>query len=127
MTAGEAYDCDLDFRMLVDAWVEERRCPLALVDRALELGMESQAECARWAATEPERNGGSEFKRKKSPPYPTEAAKWYWFSMPRNGIGDECWNIPRENFRKEVHYNTNQFDSPLDAILWLLDNWRTGQ
>lgn len=52
MTAEEAYACDDTFRLLIDLWEQEKRCPLPLVDRCLELDMEEAADCCRWAATE---------------------------------------------------------------------------
>jgi hypothetical protein len=54
-SARELYEREPTFRAGVLAWVADRRCDLRLVDLLLEYGLTTQAECARWAATEPDR------------------------------------------------------------------------
>lgn len=135
MTAKEAYEADPTFRALVDTWAAERRCPLVLKDRCLELDMaDTAAACAEWAATEPNRKPPSPRAReKKSPcgPFPTLCdAGWYW----QHQLGSpSAADVPKENVphstlrnkdRKIPAYKYRQHKTPLDAILWLLDNWR---
>ena len=85
MTAREAYDSDPTFRALVDVWAAERRCPLVLKDRCLELDLPGAAACAAWAAAQPERqvfaprtSGGE--RGGSCGPYPTmnDPNRWYW-------------------------------------------------
>ena len=131
MTARELYDCDTTFRLLVDEWVRERRCPLPLVDRCLDFDLESQSDCARWAATaEPLKGWGvspDTLEQRKDtlelvPPYPrltTDATRqWYWMSVGPSQKREYFHHVPAE-FRDVCP----TFKIALDAILWLLDNW----
>src|SRR5579871_813426 len=77
MTSREAYDSDPTFRALVDVWVTERRCPLVLKDRCLELEMLDAAACAEWAATEPERSAHGGGTCGPSPA--TSHHGWFWY------------------------------------------------
>lgn len=133
MTSHRAYLVDLDFKLLVDGWVEDKRCPMPLVDRCLELGMTTQADCARWAATEidrPRTVAESEW----CGPYPTSAGWCYWLSsnlwmedyaeFPDGSLDQTgCYVVPRGNLRWDVGHHTNRFDSTLDAVLWLMEIW----
>jgi hypothetical protein len=49
-TAAELYASCPTMQGMVASWVENRRCPLPLVDLLLENGLESQAEAARWGS-----------------------------------------------------------------------------
>ncbi len=51
VTCAELYQTDPGFRGFIAAWVEEKRCPLPLVDYLLDRDLEAPAEAARWAAT----------------------------------------------------------------------------
>lgn len=119
LTAQALYGCNSDVRALIDVWVSERRCPLPLCDLFLEFGLEAQAECARWAATEPERsvfdrgNETAEF----CGPFPSNGfGGWYWIPDDRvrnaNVVPSRIRSLPAKSR-----------STPLDAILWLLDNW----
>lgn len=122
LTAVAAYRCDHEFRGLVDVWVSERRCPVPLVDRCLELGLDRAADCARWASTQPDRSTpesiGPNEKRGKWGPYPTQNTpkhgQWFW-----RHFTYECCYVP-ESIAGSMDLNLR---TPLDAILWLLDNW----
>lgn len=132
MTAREAYDTDAVFRALVNEWVDERRCPLPLVDRCLDFDMPAAAECARWAATEPEREifgGGGQ----RCGPYPTPdsaAGKrykphWYWILVAEDAPVYTADDVPGQ-----PHLFGSDFTNlptALDAILWLLDNFRPAE
>ncbi len=129
LTARAAYDCDGDVKALVDVWVSERRCPLVLVDRLLELGLPTAAECARWAATEPEQKSYGATLRNDEHPYPCqrqEGTPWYWFDanpyrMQESRRRQWC----NEVFAWQVKGTKDiTFASALDAILWLLGNWK---
>lgn len=131
MTPAQAYECDGTFRMLVDTWSAERRCPLPLVDRCLELEMPAAAAAARWAATEsdlypaePINVRGGE-KLGPCGPYPAMnfgngKKPWCWreaSAPPRLSAFD----VPKAN---APDLGADSFDSPLSAILWLLANWK---
>lgn len=132
MTAGEAYNTDLTFRVLVDQWVSGRRCPLPLADRCLDFGMEAQADCARWAATEPERpvvcEGYEVEDRGASFPYPGLGAKAPWGELQhRWAEADESYgrDLPTaRNVPAGRAPNLRESETVLAAILWLLDNWK---
>ncbi len=125
MTATEAYRCDPDFRNLVDEWDRERHCSLPLVDRCLELEMLGAAECARWAATEPEREWVHEGVNKGfSYPYPAKFHGdhgYYWWAM-ESWPHQKCHWVP---FGRMLNGGGTQRShaTPLLAILWILDNW----
>lgn len=55
MDARTLYRKSREMRAFVGVWIKEKHCPMPLVDFLLENGLESQAECARWCATEPKR------------------------------------------------------------------------
>lgn len=131
-SAVELYAVSGEFRALIAYWDQHRRCPLPLVDFLLEHGLESQADVCRWAAAEEERpvsapttgeRGG------KCGPYPTKS------SMPSEVGGYWYWNGPNKR-RDYAHHvpvtvptetASNHFvrhPTPVEAILWLLDNWQ---
>lgn len=126
MTAREAYDCDSTFRALVDEWVRERRCPLPLVDRSLELDVEGAADCARWAATEPKRptEAMSEGVSDETDwPYPgREVHNYYWWAR-KAGEDFPLRSRDVPVGRIHCHCTRRSVGSILDAILWLLDAW----
>src|SRR5262249_3699225 len=103
-------------------WVTERRCPLVLKDRALELDLPGAAACAEWAATEPERPVYPDL-RIVSHPYPahhSDTIYWCRSSNPR------CANEVPPQFLPKGDDPAESGDgrTDLDAILWLLDNWK---
>jgi hypothetical protein len=121
-SARELYDREPTFRAGITAWVEERRCDLRLVDLLLEYGLTTQAECARWAATEPARRFPDD-RRRKCGPFPCDyKGISYWFS--RSGPLRDSHDVPRVRLPRSVHYGTDQFTSAADAILFLLDIWK---
>lgn len=126
LTAKTLYEIDPLFRMGVDAWVADRRCDIRLVDVLLEHGLIDAADCARWAATEPDRRGIVEKGEFGPVPSPCDnGGDYHWFpswSM-RNGGEDyqpHAHEFPDVNGPKEIPYHKTRSD----AILWLLDNWR---
>src|SRR5579872_7103096 len=54
-TCAELYACNPTFASGIAAWVANRRCPLELADFLMEFGFDAAADCARWAAIEPDR------------------------------------------------------------------------
>ena len=120
-TAAELYARDPDFRALIARWVRARRCPLVTVDYLLDREMHTQAECARWTATEPKRkvfmplNG-----ERKSPcgPFPSFAIGWYWVVTAKPNRANEIMHSAAK-----CHIDMKSHDSPEEAILALLDAW----
>lgn len=122
-SACELYERDETFRTGIAAWVAERRCDLRLVDVLLEHGLTTQAECARWAATEPDRpyRGGGP----KSGPFPSLFdGDYYWYDCGPYKKMKETHDVPRECLGRVVNYTTDRFKSAADALLFLLDNWQ---
>ena len=133
MTAREAYDSDPTFRALVDVWVARRRCPLVLADRCLELDLPAAAACAAWAAAAPDRKPPMPKRGEKKSacgPFPTLCdGGWYWRHQRLSSAADvPNRNVPyavlRNRDPKNSTYKYRQHATPLDAVLWLLDNWR---
>lgn len=126
MTAAELYATDAGFRGFLAVWDQNRRCPLELVDYLLDRGMESQAECARWAATEPDRevynpkkaNGEREGN---CGPYPGMSgdAYWYWLLTETT---DRPHRVPRVSVG-EMEWGILTGDSPEGAMVTLMDAW----
>jgi hypothetical protein len=126
-SARDLYKHNDTFRAGIAAWVEERRCDLRLVDLLLEYGLTSQAEGARWAATEPDRRFSWDGKkRKKCGPFPCcYEGNFFWYDCESTSdVPQDCHDVPRKHFGREVNYRTNKFKSAADAILFLLDNWK---
>jgi hypothetical protein len=122
--ARALYETDLTFRLLIDEWVRERRCPLVLVDRCLELNLPNQAECARWAAAQAERWCGRGANRKEilCGTYPCKHKKDFYF-VTDDINKTSAYALPLARTGRRVSYVTNKFPTALDAILWLLDTW----
>jgi hypothetical protein len=127
-SARELCDRDATFRAGIAAWVAERRCDLRLVDLLLEYGLETQAECARWAATEPDRPLAEDRGDDGvvCGPFPScYLGDYYWYdcgSHSRTLL--DSHDIPRKHFGRQVDYRTDRFKTAEDAILFLLDNWK---
>lgn len=120
-TARELYERDSTFRAAIASWVEYRRCDLRLADYLMEYGLESQADCARWAATEPERPQYGEIKIRCGP-YPKaelRVVSWYWYP---DRYLDHANCVPKMRLLSVEGHNSHA--TPTDAILWLLDNWK---
>src|SRR5215510_7386825 len=79
--ARDLYVHNDTFRAGIAAWVAERRCDLRLVDVLLEYELTEQAECARWAATEPDRPFLEDHRdRTKCGPFPScYEGTFYWY------------------------------------------------
>lgn len=135
MTPREAYDRDDTFRALINVWVQERRCPLVLAERAQELGMaESVKLCAEWAAAEPERPVQSYSEPSDTTTGPAPACAWHpsnttykygtrgSYFWCHDELNNPSCHIPRGKVR-DLNKDNIYFEMPLDAILWLLDNW----
>lgn len=81
MTARQLLDTDPTFRSFLDCWVRDRRCPFPLVDYLLELGLEGQAEGARWAEEQPLRrlyNIDPVYEGRCFPAFATSSDSWFW-------------------------------------------------
>lgn len=129
LTCAALYECDPNVRVFVDEWVRERRCPLPLVDVLLEYGLTAAAECARWAATEPDlpvyeplaemhgERGG------ECGPYPacecSEKPDWVWCASIYDHRRARAFDVPEDIRTVETVTPT-----PAAAIVWLLDNWQ---
>jgi hypothetical protein len=123
-SARELYERDATFRAGIAAWVAERRCDLKLVDLLLEYGLTTQAECARWAATQPDRPFANR-SGVHCGPFPCKYKRdFYWYDRGGNRASRDSHDIPRKHFGRPVHYLTDKFKSATDAILFLLDNWK---
>ncbi len=128
-TATRLYATDTVFRVLVDLWVQEKRCPLILVDRCLDFGLEAAADCARWAATEPDRDVWADRGTPRAAscgPYPIGGVEigYYWCRTQR-GI-EHANEVPYHNATTNATAHSLK-DHPAPArelILWLLDNWQ---
>jgi hypothetical protein len=119
------YDTNADFRNGIAEWVAERRCPLPLVDLLIENGMETAAECCRWAATEPERRVWSPYDRKLSGPFPTlsvEKGYWYW-AVEEKWTLYFCDNIPSQLLRSD-RKKQKPYNRPEQSLLWLMESWK---
>jgi hypothetical protein len=134
-TARELYECDPDFRALVGVWVEHRRCPLPLVDLLLGYGFESQAEAARWAATEPDKEafsaGGVVVIAHKCGPFPWHIGeRWIFRTDPSHFEYSQtrAHRVPHFRLRgvvNDIGEVTLGGSNAADAILLLLDAWVT--
>lgn len=131
LTARRLYDTDATMRAFIASWDAERRCPMPLVDFLLEHGLSSAAEAARWAATKGDRpvldpcrylgeRGGAcglypalNNLEKKKP------REWFWGTFGDSYASDTCGLA-------DFHWasDENSHQTAIDAIAWLLDNWR---
>ena len=124
-TARAMYDADLTFRLLIDEWVKKKRCPLVLVDRCLELNLNTQAECARWAAAQPDRWCGENSSGAiNCGTFPARHNRYYYF-VTDDVNPTSAYSLPRARTGGQISYATNKFKSALSANLWLLDSWTT--
>lgn len=131
-TATEWYGVDEDLKLLISAWVRDYRAPIGLADRLRELGLESQAVAAEWAANVVDRipyyqvrSNTEQWKFGLYPGYqPAERDKtWYW-----HGIGEEADCIPPALFRlmrqKELVLGQDKYFPTVEsALLFFLDLW----
>lgn len=125
-TANSLYKTCTTLRGFIASWVKEKRCPLPLVDYFLEHDMVSQAECARWCATQPMRRVFNA-PTKLSYPYPARSGDvndpwWFYrvddgmFTMASEDIDAD--DMPRSHISKWVEAKTRK-----QCILNLLDAW----
>lgn len=124
-TASELYACCSDFAAMIELWRIERRCPLPMVDLLLEWGLESQAEAARWAATERLREP-YKMHYPTEAPYPCEytgvgTTDWYWICV--KGI-DTSDSLPPDHFACAFGHHESKQPTFDKAIVWMLDRWR---
>lgn len=129
-TAKELVEYNSDFLALLRCWERDRRCPLPMVDLLLEYELKSQAEAARWAATEKDKRQNDN-GRVYGPSPCKFGGVYYWVTEyqvdkddPYGAWPESCYTIPKDNFERVVHYGTNKFYQQVDALVWLLDNWR---
>lgn len=123
MTAKELYGRCPDFRAMLAAWVDAKRCPYGMGDFLDERDMPGPATAARWAATTPDRRvweWGSGMKRSHPPsgPFPTHdtvAGVWRWWITPTDAA-PACDMVPFDFDVEAV-----VFTATTDALLWLLD------
>lgn len=123
MTCAELYHCNPTFAAAINAWVAERRCPLALGDFLEELDMHAPAACARWAATEVDRPvyHGS-ITGEVCGPFPDRGdGGWYWVRGGPQYLHESSGCILNKQIPKNIEQPTAK--TPAHAILWLLDNW----
>jgi hypothetical protein len=125
-SARELYERDATFRAGIAAWVADQRCDVKLVDLLLEHGLTGQADCARWAATEPDRTFALDRDRGiKCGPFPAQhAGHFYWHDCNGGSRKVDSHDVPRAHFGRIVNYKRDKFSSATDAILFLLDNWK---
>lgn len=118
------YASDATFRALIDEWVRVRRCPLILVDRCYELDLPNQADCARWAAAQPDKWCGTDEHGKEIQcgTYPCKHQKNFYL-VTDNINATSAYGVPLARMGREVSYATERFKSALNGVLWLLDNW----
>lgn len=123
--AKTLYEVSADFRAMIGVWVDERRCPLPLVDYLLELGLESQAECARWCATEKERADyvGGRFRLNGPYPKPDINGQWYWFTLLEGPLSHAA-DVPLSKTGCRFVGDAQRHAKAENAILWLMDNWK---
>ncbi len=125
----ELYQRSSEFQSAIAKWVADRRCPIQLGDYLQELGLDSAADCARWAASEPDRRVMSNPATMHGElggicgPFPacnvTPNPQWCWCScITDNKPGTRAFDVPERVESDMLHHKT-----PTLAILWLLDNW----
>jgi hypothetical protein len=121
-TAKQLYDASPVLRGMIEQWVTDCRCPIQMVDYLMEHDLYSQAEAARWAATEPDRPS-IRSPRGSCGPYPEFWASLGW-----------CWTVEALDKLKYHHrlptHLVNPFDDQKDprplaneSVIWLLDNF----
>jgi len=120
-TVASLYQTNSHIRDLIDFWVQERRCPMGLVDELLIEGMDSAADCALWAATVKDRPVRMpDTTRERDTPcglYPTTYHDGWAFTSPEYMMHAD--QVPKGRmpgfYRKEPTIRA--------VIIWLLDNW----
>ena len=124
MTAAELYKADPGFRALITIWVKKRRCPLVLVDYLLDREMYAQAECARWAATAPDRKVLTPLRfygerDGRCGPYPGCFGRDDWQWEPGSVFG--AFGVPAGATRPG--FESLSYKTPRKAVLGLMDAW----
>jgi len=124
MNCRDLLDTDPTFVAFLACWERDRRCPFPLVDYLLELGLEGQAEGARWASecqARPVFGDG----RVKSGPFPfvnseRDTAFWGYGNRWSDGINsaEVCKRVDRRSGKP-----SGIFPSVTLAICGLLDGF----
>ncbi len=125
MTAAELYECDPGFRGFLAVWERDRRCPLELVDYLIERDMESQAECARWCATQPNRSPYNPPDAEPCGPCPLKNGQRddYYYFISRYEI-EWANSIPAEMVTElPKWFRDREETSPAHASVTLMDKW----
>lgn len=130
MTALELLNRDSTFTGLLKAWEGDGRCPLSLVDYLLELGLDGQAEAARWAATEEDRAAYQYRFQSPGGPFPTLTDDQTYFFWYYNTDANTREELPPMKNRvrlwehiKQLNGGEPYFVSVLQAFCGLLDGW----
>lgn len=123
----ELYTMSPDFRAFIACWIEDRRCPYGLGDWLEEMGLDRQAEAARWAATEVDRPVFSaEENVEKSGPFPLFPI--YESDEPK---GCAYWFVGNMSHANCIPEHTKVADCQWLAVdkclLFLLDGWKRGR
>lgn len=125
MTAADLYECDPGFRGFLAVWVENRRCPLELVDYLLDRDMEGPAECARWCAAEPDRDIYDPPDAGRGGPCPLQnRPRDDWFFLVTNQLLWWSNSVPlRFVTESSQWFRTRNDKTPESAIVALMDAW----
>lgn len=128
-SAEQLYQHDMTFQGAIDVWVRKKWCDERLKDYLAERELLSQADCAEWATSCPQRPiHRMKDEGRKSRAYPQRSDEWYYW-VTDNHIGkddadvESCYIIPFVNIKEDISFTNNKFDTPEGAILWLLDAW----
>jgi len=118
LTCAYLYEVDPTFRSAIGKWIADRRCPIQLGDYLEELGLFDAADCARWAASEPDRDT---FEGYKCGPFPAESLEhtYYWFVVKFPYLRRAHWLPGKLSIYNLMHKQTIE-----KAILHLMDNWK---
>lgn len=128
MTIDQLYQSNNDFRSLIAVWVNERRCPMGLVDLLLECDQPNAADCAMWCATIADRPTVTSIGKRQVDmcgAFPAKCSTgkgWYW-----NGWKDVLMSYAHiTTIEPAIEPDTRHYQrypTPETALLWLLSNW----
>lgn len=134
MTASDL-TADLTFCALIKTWEEDGKCPEVLIDYLLDHGLETQAECARWCASQGEFYGYGSAHRSGIRPWSAsgdegrEVLVWWTLKPGERRFPETIPNSTVDAMR--VHYKGKKqeyvsFPTFTEAVVALLDNWIVG-